>query len=518
MKFVIQRVLNSQTTIIETGASGEKKEYVSGKIGHGYMVLCGIMDTDTVEIADKMVAKLIGLRIFEDENGKTNLDLKTVGGELMIVSQFTLCADTSHGNRPAFIKAARPEKAIPIYEHIIEECRNAGFNVQTGVFGADMKVDLTNDGPFTIILDSDDLVKSDKKTPSSVKLESKNNNPGADLSIETASDVLNTCVKLRGAEDFEQSVTEVMEDICDITDARHVCLLLVDQTNRKCSMVAQAYADHAKRVSMNHWEDDEHYALVETWTDIIAEKNCLIAVSEEDLLPIKEKNPGWYESLHKAQVDSIVLFPLKAGKELIGYIWATNFDIKNTKRITETLDLTTFFLASEIKSYKMMKHLKRMSTVDELTGCLNRNAMNIRIDSILADTDKEKHSLGVVFADLNGLKRVNDSKGHEAGDLLLKTASIALMNSFNGDEVYRAGGDEFMVLIDDAKEEEIIYKVSQLRSIASMYGNVSFAIGYHYCDDRKDVLEALHEADELMYSDKKQFYANHPELDIRKKY
>ena len=159
MKFVIQRVINAQTTIIETDESGEKKEYVSGKIGHGYMVLCGIMESDTQEIADRMVAKLIGLRIFEDENGKTNLDLKTVGGELMIVSQFTLCADTSHGNRPSFINAARPDKAIPIYEHIIEECRNAGFNVQTGVFGADMKVELTNDGPFTIILDSDDLIR-----------------------------------------------------------------------------------------------------------------------------------------------------------------------------------------------------------------------------------------------------------------------------------------------------------------------------------------------------------------------
>ena len=163
MKFVIQRVLNAETTIIETNDAGTTNEYVSGKIGKGYMVLCGIMDSDTVEIADKMVSKLIGLRIFEDENGKTNLDLKTVGGELMIVSQFTLCADTSHGNRPAFIAAARPEKAIPIYEHIIEECRSAGFNVQTGVFGADMRVDLTNDGPFTIILDSDDLIKQSKQ-------------------------------------------------------------------------------------------------------------------------------------------------------------------------------------------------------------------------------------------------------------------------------------------------------------------------------------------------------------------
>ena len=524
MKFVVQRVLNAKTTIIETDESGNKKEYVSGEIGHGYMVLCGILDTDTMEIADKMVSKLINLRIFEDENGKTNLDIKTVGGELMIVSQFTLCADTSHGNRPAFIKAARPEKAVPIYEHIIEECRNAGFNVQTGVFGADMKVELNNDGPFTIILDSDDLTKSDKNSGSSVnreksvKLESNDDsNSHVDLSVETASDVLNTCIKLRGAENFENSVNEVIEDIRDICDARHVCLLLVDQTNHKCSMIAQAYAEKAKRVSMNHWEDDEHYKLVETWSDIIEEKNGLIVRSEEDMKPIRDVNPEWYESLHKASVDSIVLFPLKTGKELIGYIWATNFDVKNTNRIEETLNLTTFFLASEIKSYKMLLHLRRMSTVDELTGCLNRNAMNIRIDSILAGTDKEKHSIGVVFADLNGLKRTNDSNGHEAGDLLLKTASIALMNSFNGNEIYRAGGDEFMVLLDDAKEEDIIYKISQLRSIASMY-NVSFAIGYNYCDDRKQILNALHEADESMYSDKKQFYANHPELDVRKKY
>ena len=521
MKFVIQRVLNAETTIIETNDAGTTNEYVSGKIGRGYMVLCGIMDSDTVEIADKMVSKLIGLRIFEDENGKTNLDLKTVGGELMIVSQFTLCADTSHGNRPAFIAAARPEKAIPIYEHIIEECRSAGFNVQTGVFGADMRVDLTNDGPFTIILDSDDLIKNKNTgdvSDRSVKLDHKKEELRADLSVETASDVLNTCIKLRGAEDFENSVNEVMADIREICDARHVCLLLVDQANRKCSMVAQAYADKAKRVSMNHWEDDEHYALVETWADIIEDKGFLKVENEDDMKPILEKNPGWYESLHKAEVNSIVLFPLKAGKELIGYIWATNFDVRNTKRICETLNLTTFFLASEIKSYKIMKHLHRMSTIDELTGCLNRNAMNIRIDSILAESGKEKHSIGVVFADLNGLKRVNDNNGHEAGDLLLKTASIALMNSFNGDDVFRAGGDEFLVLIRDAKEEEIIYKISQLRSVATMYGNVNFALGYHLCDDPKDILKALHEADEKMYSDKKQFYMNHPELDQRKKY
>lgn len=157
MKFVIQRVLEASTTIIETDDTGCRSEYISGRIGKGFMVLCGIMESDTMEIADKMVQKLLTMRIFEDENGKTNLDLNTVGGELMIVSQFTLCADVSHGNRPSFIKAARPEQAIPIYEYIVDKCRGAGYKTETGVFGADMRVSLVNDGPFTIILDSDYL-------------------------------------------------------------------------------------------------------------------------------------------------------------------------------------------------------------------------------------------------------------------------------------------------------------------------------------------------------------------------
>ena len=157
MRFVIQRVLEGKTTIIETDESGNKTEYISGQIGKGFVVLCGIFESDNMQIADKMVQKLLSMRIFADVNGKINLDLKSVGGELMIVSQFTLCADVSHGNRPSFINAAKPDLAIPIYEHIISKCKNAGFKTETGVFGADMRVDIVNDGPFTIVLDSSDL-------------------------------------------------------------------------------------------------------------------------------------------------------------------------------------------------------------------------------------------------------------------------------------------------------------------------------------------------------------------------
>ena len=146
MRFVIQRVTEASVTI-----HGE----ISGKIGKGYLVLIGVADTDTKEIADKMIRKMIGLRIFEDEQGKTNLSLADVDGGLLLVSQFTLYANCKRGNRPSFIEAGKPDMANEMYEYIIEKCRESVEEVQTGEFGADMKVQLLNDGPFTILLDSD---------------------------------------------------------------------------------------------------------------------------------------------------------------------------------------------------------------------------------------------------------------------------------------------------------------------------------------------------------------------------
>ena len=148
MRFVVQRVTHASVTV---------DSQVIGKIGNGFMVLIGVADTDTREIADKMVKKLLGLRIFEDENGKTNLDIHTVGGELLLISQFTLYANCRHGNRPSFIEAGKPDMANEMYEYIIAKCKEQVPVVEKGDFGADMKVELLNDGPFTILLDSDQL-------------------------------------------------------------------------------------------------------------------------------------------------------------------------------------------------------------------------------------------------------------------------------------------------------------------------------------------------------------------------
>lgn len=148
MRFIIQRVQKASVSI---------EKNIVGKINKGFLVLIGVSQEDTKAEADKMIKKLIGLRIFEDENGKTNLSLKDVGGELLLVSQFTLYADCKKGNRPSFINAGNPKMANELYEYIIDECKKEVSIVEKGIFGADMKVELINDGPFTIILDNKEL-------------------------------------------------------------------------------------------------------------------------------------------------------------------------------------------------------------------------------------------------------------------------------------------------------------------------------------------------------------------------
>ena len=148
MKFVIQRVQSASVTVDQN---------IVGQIGRGFLVLIGISESDNTAIADKMIDKLIKLRIFEDQNGKTNLDIAAVDGSLLLISQFTLYADCRKGNRPSFTGAAGPEHANELYQYILQKCAERVPGVQHGIFGADMKVSLLNDGPFTVILDSAEI-------------------------------------------------------------------------------------------------------------------------------------------------------------------------------------------------------------------------------------------------------------------------------------------------------------------------------------------------------------------------
>lgn len=148
MRFLIQRVNQASVTV---------NHEVIGAVKKGYLILVGISRTDTTEIADKMLRKALNLRIFSDENGKTNRSLADVSGELLLVSQFTLYADCRKGNRPSFFDAGNPQEAEKLYEYLISKAKEAGYTVASGEFGADMEVSLENDGPFTVLLDSEEI-------------------------------------------------------------------------------------------------------------------------------------------------------------------------------------------------------------------------------------------------------------------------------------------------------------------------------------------------------------------------
>ncbi|MBO7472879.1 MAG: GGDEF domain-containing protein [Ruminococcus sp.] len=334
------------------------------------------------------------------------------------------------------------------------------------------------------------------------------------LSADTSSAVLETCIKLRGTKNFKHTMDEVMNDIRSICDAKLSCILLTDEQERKCTVLCQSTAPEVHVIPMQDYIEkcfDNFYDIVETWKDTIAGSTCLIIKDKYDMGVLQERNPVWFDSLRGADVDSLVLFPLEYNDMLLGYIWAINFDINNTMRIKEILEITSFFLASEISNYQLFNKLEIMSSVDQLTGTYNRNAMNNRIIRFVSEKDPKPNCYSVVFADLNGLKQANDNNGHIAGDLLLKNAAHKLMEVFPECEIYRAGGDEFMIIAVDLPEQLITDRVEKLKKESEDPNNISFALGIFYDDKGEDIRVAMRTADERMYADKERYYAKFPE-------
>lgn len=329
------------------------------------------------------------------------------------------------------------------------------------------------------------------------------------ISAEIASAVLETCIKLRSVGDFKETMRSICMDIRDLCDSEHCCILQMDTEKRKCSVLCEAFSKDTKLLPMEKYVDDAFYDIAESWMDTIAGSNCLIVKNQHDMEVVKERNPVWHHSITSAGGKTIVLFPLEFKGELLGYIWAINFSAENADTIKETLELTTFVLASELYSYRMMERLHILSSTDMLTGVMNRNEMNNFVDA-LSESHNEK-SVGVLFADLNGLKAVNDCKGHVAGDELLKSAADALREVFAVHDIFRAGGDEFVAILTGVTEDELQEKAERLHTVARRYDNLVFAVGIGFAANGKNVREALRMADGRMYADKKRYYEQHPE-------
>ncbi len=338
-----------------------------------------------------------------------------------------------------------------------------------------------------------------------------NTNSLQSLSTKTTSDVLKTCIKLRSTKNFLKTMDEVIADIRNICKANFCCIMLTDFKARKCSLLSENAAPEIGRHTLMDFLNDEFINYAKSWLDIINGSSCLIIRDEKEMEYIKEHSPSWYESLKSAGIQKIALFPLRYNDETIGFIWATNFALEETDHIKETLELSTYFIASEIANYKLLQRLETLSSTDLLTGVRNRNAMNNRVIQIASGRERMPTSYGIIFADLNSLKAVNDRTGHNAGDKLLVDAAEILQTTFSGSSIYRAGGDEFLIIDLETPKEVLSSKVEALREKSDNTNNISFAIGFYYEEKGGDIRVAMREADSRMYEDKKAFYDRHPE-------
>ena len=204
------------------------------------------------------------------------------------------------------------------------------------------------------------------------------------------------------------------------------------------------------------------------------------------------------------------MLPLRRDGTVIGYLYVVNFDVTKTVEIKESLELISFFLGSEISNHLLLRRLEEISQIDVLTGINNRRAMIQRVHRMNSESCKSPY--GVVNIDLNGLKVVNDQEGHEAGDRLLVQASEILKKVYYQDDLYRTGGDEFIVITENINQETFERKLERLRSDAEKNSKVSFAIGEFWSDGSDDLTAAFRCADERMYADKNAYYDRHSEL------
>ena len=328
-----------------------------------------------------------------------------------------------------------------------------------------------------------------------------------------SSAVMNISLKLHETPNYHQAMAAAVSEIQKICHSERCALYTVDISNQHCNFINSdgVHRDYLDAFAAGMGRSPFEVAMA--WENILEDSDCLLL---ENLDIVKERDPVWYESLCTYGINNIILYAIRYNNTLVGFIWAANFDVSKIMQIKETLELTAFLISSVIANHQMVLKLEVQSKTDGLTQVFNRNAMNNYVDGIISGEEKQPDTLGVVFADLNGLKVVNDDFGHDAGDKLLARAGSLLKLAFVDHDIYRAGGDEFVVFCPDVNEEELNRHVEQLRSLADSTPDVSFAVGSIFVTGDYDIRKAMNTADELMYKDKQEYYQKHPEQDRRK--
>ncbi|MBE6070305.1 MAG: GGDEF domain-containing protein [Clostridium lundense] len=330
----------------------------------------------------------------------------------------------------------------------------------------------------------------------------------ARVSVDTASTVIKACITMMGAEDLREAVGTVMEDILAETGAASTRIILIDHEKKEAETFCERMM--LERMPVPILVDSKApdvrlpYEIVRSWEGMIGVSNAVIVKDEREMELLARRNPEWVRSLRQYLVDSLVLIPLRRAKKIIGYLYVVNFDVSRAVQTKELLELLSFFLGSEIANYQLLERLDEMSNTDALTGVGNRNALAQRVRRLAGKP------FGVIELDLNGLKTVNDRDGHGAGDLFIRRAAELFVRQFGAEDVYRSGGDEFVVIADGVTREELERRLDALRERANGEG-VSFAAGAFWSGGETDMHHAFLIADERMYADKKAFYRDHPE-------
>ncbi|SCX85056.1 diguanylate cyclase (GGDEF) domain-containing protein [Pseudobutyrivibrio sp. AR14] len=332
----------------------------------------------------------------------------------------------------------------------------------------------------------------------------------AAVSPDVSSFVLKTCLELRDETEFYSSMNKVTNDLREYTDSFAACILTIDKEQKSREIISESMREKMDN-TIKELFSSTPFKMFLTWEAALSETNIIIVKDEHDMAVLEKKAPDWVKHMRENDVHTLALVPFIHQGEIIGYLYLTDFNSDNVVKIKEAIELVSFFLTAEIANHIFMEKLEYLSNVDILTGVLNRNCMNINVDELSLKLKLNPQPFSVAFCDLNGLKNINDEQGHGSGDKLLKEAAILLKEVFVGDQIYRAGGDEFTIISLHSTQEEFEAKINLLREKACNPDWLYFAIGTYYDAKGGSLRKAMHYADERMYKDKKEFYDKFPD-------
>ena len=329
------------------------------------------------------------------------------------------------------------------------------------------------------------------------------------VSPDISSYVIKACLELRNENEFYSSMNVVIKDLREYTDSLNACILTVDSERKTFQIISESVKNNVH--SIKDYFKTLPYEIIASWEKLVKGTNNIIIKDENDMDYYETLVPSWVKTMKEAHVKNLCLSPFVHHGEIIGYLYLTDFDGSNLARIKEIVELLSFFLTAEVANHTFLEKLEYLSNVDILTGVFNRNCMNVNVDELSLKLKLEPKPFSVAFFDLNGLKSINDHGGHNSGDDLLKDAASVLKEVFPDDQIYRAGGDEFVVISLNDSENDFLQKLAAVRAKACDPDWLNFAIGHYHDDSQGNLRLAMRYADENMYEDKKAFYDAHPE-------